>query len=89
MAYLKKTVRTQHRTYIQRVKCWCYNHASIRGKRRVRKFATSERKAWRNKRAAHNKGQDETEKTHKEVMNSLRQQLYNWGLLDNSYMEQG
>lgn len=55
MAYLKKMVRTQHRVYVQRVKCWCYNHASIRGKRRVRKFATSESKALRNKRAALNK----------------------------------
>lgn len=55
MAYLRKTVRTQHRVYVQRVKCWCYNHESIRGKRKVRKFATSESKAQRNKRAALNK----------------------------------
>lgn len=55
MAYLKKVIKTQHRVYVQRVKCWCYNRESVRGKRRIRRFASSESKLLRNRRAADNR----------------------------------
>lgn len=51
--YLYKRVRTPHRDFITRTKCFYYNPPAARQKRGVRRYKTGESKEQRNKRNAY------------------------------------